>query len=77
MYILSGHVKKNLKVTDRFVNGGGEGKVNPQSATKIGFLFRKEKKIQNILKRKNMQKCFVAFLQGYSLKTFEIFPIFS
>ena len=31
--------------------GGG---VNPQSATKKGFSLRKEKKMQNVLKRKNM-----------------------
>ena len=30
--------------------------------------------MQNILKRNNMQKYFVTFLQGYPLKTF--FPIF-
>ena len=29
MYILSGHVKKTLKVTDRFVNGGGGGEGQP------------------------------------------------
>ena len=40
-------VKKYLKVTDRFVNGGGG--LNPQSN-------RKEKKMQNVLKRKYVAK---------------------
>ena len=40
------------KKTNRSVNGGWG--VNPQSATRIGFLFRKEKKMQNVLKQKYM-----------------------
>ena len=40
-----------MLVADRSVNGGG---VNPKSAIKSCFFLRKEKKMLNILKRKNM-----------------------
>ena len=45
-------VKKNLKVTDRSVNGEGGG-VKPQSATNISFFFQ-EKNMKNVLKRNNV-----------------------
>ena len=44
-------LREGVKVTDQSVNGvGGQ----PQSATKIVFFYRKENKMQNGLKRKNM-----------------------
>ena len=43
---------------------------NPLAVTKIVFFSsEKEKKMQNVLKWKNMEKYFVTFLQGYPLKT--------
>ena len=57
--------KKNIKVTERYVNGGGA--VNPQYATKIVFVEKREKECSET---KNVQKYFVTFLQGYPLKTF-------
>ena len=46
------------------------GGANPLAVTKIGVFFWKREKMQNVLKRKNMQKYFVTFLQWYLLKTF-------
>ena len=54
------------------VNGGG-GRANPLTVTKIGVLSEKEKKMQNVLKRKNEQKHYETFMQGYLLKTFFFF----
>ena len=64
-----GRRKKNGLVRKR------EGVGGTPSPKQNSFFFRKEKKTQNILKRKNAQTYFVTFLQGYPLKT--ILPIFS
>ena len=70
-----GKESKKPIVTDWSVNGGGGG-VNPLSATNIGVFSYKEIKMQNVLKRKNMQKYCVKLWQGYPLKPWILICIF-
>ena len=52
----------------RRVRGVG-GRLTP-SANKCNFFLETKINAENVLKRKNIQKYFVKFLQGYPLKTF-------
>ena len=52
------------------VHRRGWGRGQPPGCNQNSFFFLKEKKMQNVLMRKNRQKYFVTFLQGYLLKTF-------
>ena len=45
-------VKKNLKITNRSVNEEGGGRDQPPARNQILLFFSKEKKMQNVLKRK-------------------------
>ena len=64
-------VKKNLEVTDQSVNGGG---TNPLAVTKIGVFFtEKEKKMQNVLKRKKYANIFCNFFARVSVKKLQYF----
>ena len=74
MYPL-GKALKNLLVADLYGGGGSTPCLKPKQV-----LFYEEKKMQNVLKQKNMQKyCkgILQFLQGYPLKPWKFFPIFS
>ena len=68
--LLSQAIQTMVNTFDRFKvqpeKGGGGGQ--PPVSNQYRFILEKEKKMQNVLKRKNMQ----TFLQVYPLKTFPI-----
>ena len=61
---MEGDKKINIKKR----KGGGGGKPPGRNQNNC-FFSEKDKKMQNVLKRTNMQKCFVIFIARVSVKT--------